>query len=131
MISLRSKGLYRLIETKRNTKILHLDNKMYAWVETAHMGELLVVSRTPHKTDCVLSVGHYRLYDVLNEPHLSDHVHLELEVGSNHWQGYLLLSGLPNSRKIRGRIIPTHEVITNNSRFDHNKDLYVNLAAYK
>lgn len=114
MIELLAIGPYKLIETKHHTKILHLGTDVFAWVEPRNMGEILVESHKAHKTDCVLSVGQYKLYDVENEPDLSDQIHLELDVGRNKWQGYLLLSGLPNLHKKRGRIIPTKEVITNN-----------------
>jgi hypothetical protein len=128
MITLIRAGLYKLIETKHHTKVLYLDNDIYAWVEPANIGEILVASRKVHKTDCVLSLGHYRIYDVEDESTLSDQMHLELEVGRRHWQGYLLLSGLPDSHKKRGRIIPTLEVITANPRYAHRKDLYASLA---
>lgn len=129
MISLRRNGLYKLIETKHHTKVLYLDNESYAWVEPVNIGEILVASRTIHKTDCVLSLGHYRIYEVEDEPYLSDQMHLELEVGRNRWQGYLLLSGLPDMHKKRGRIIPTAEVITGNPRFEHREELHKNLSA--
>lgn len=119
MINLLKSGLYKLIETKHHTKILYLDNEIYAWIEPVHIGEILVVSHKVHKTDCILSMGRYRLYDVDQVANLSDQLHLELEVGKNHWQGYLLLSGLPDSQKKRGRIIPTSEVITGSPRFEH------------
>lgn len=112
MISINRQGTYRLIETKGQTKILSLENETYAWLEPAGIGEILVHSHNSHKTDCVLSIGRYFVYDVDEEPELSDQQHLELEVGPNAWQGYLLLTGLPTDKKIRGRIIPTAEVIT-------------------
>lgn len=117
MINLRKSGTYKLIETKHHTKILYLGTAAYAWVEPKRIGEILVTTHGMHKTDCVLSTGHYRLYDVDQEPHLSDNQHLELEVGKDHWQGYLLLTGLPDDRKTRSRILPTHELITGNRRF--------------
>lgn len=123
MITLVRTGLYKLIETKHHTKVLYLGNDIYAWIEPVNIGEILVASRKVHKTDCVLSLGHYHIYDVKEEADLSDQMHLELEVGRNHWQGYLLLSGLPDSHKIRGRIIPTREIITGNPRFEHRKIL--------
>lgn len=131
MIALHRNGLYKLIETKHHTKVLYLDNDIYGWVEPAHIGEILVVSHKVHKTDCVLSIGHYRLYDVENEPYLSDQPHLELEVGREKWQGYLLPTGLPDAHKKRSRIIPTIETITNNPRYEHRKELDENLAASK
>lgn len=114
MITLDKAGRYKLIETKANTKVLFLDDDIYAWVEPARIGELLILSHRTHKTDCVLSIGAYRLYTVNDEPKISDHIHLELEVGEGNWQGYLLLSGLPNEKHQRVRIIPTTETITTN-----------------
>lgn len=113
MIKTIQQGSYKLIETKGQTKILYLDKETYAWVEPADIGEILVHSHNIHKTDCILSLGRYYLYDVNDELKLSDQQHIELEVGENTWQGYLLLTGLPTDSKIRGRIIPTKEVITN------------------
>lgn len=129
MITLQRSGIYKLIETKKNTKVLYLDNDVFAWVEPVTIGEILVVSHKIHKTDCVLSIGDYCLYDVDDEPTISDQPHLELEVGKECWQGYLLLTGLPDQHKLRGRIIPTREVITGNPRYAHRHDLKTNLAA--
>ncbi len=113
MIKLTREGSYELIESKGQTKILILDKKQsYAWVNVKGIGEILVSSHKVHKTDCILSVGKYRIYKVKKEPQLTDLVHLELFVGSGQWQGYLLLTGLPTDKKKRNRIVPTDEVIT-------------------
>jgi hypothetical protein len=117
MITLRRSGEYRLIETKHNTKVLYLDKKAYVWIEPQNIGEILVTSRRTHRTDCVLSVGQYHIYKVVDEPALSDHLHMELQVGESVWQGYLLLTGLPTKSRPRTRIIPTSEVISENARF--------------
>lgn len=122
MITLQKSGLHRLIETKKNTKVLYLDDNAYAWVEPAAIGEILVTSHQHHKADCVLSVGDYYLFTVKDEPNLSDNMHLELQVGHNTWQGYLLLTGLPTDAKKRSRIIPTTEVIVGNPQFAHIAD---------
>lgn len=114
MISLLRSGVYKLVETKHHTKILSFDSAVFAWLEPAGIGEILVASYKKHKADCVLSVGRYNLYDVDDEPHLSDQQHLELDAGMDNWQGYLLPTGLPDSSKKRSRIIPTGEVITHN-----------------
>jgi hypothetical protein len=130
MISVIQSGQYKLIETKHNTKILYLDNLTYAWVEPQNIGELLVASRRVHKTDCMLSLGHYFIYDVVNESALSDQIHLELEVGKNHWQGYLLLSGLPDKNKKRVRILPSQEIISGNKKFQSSKASFKNLMHF-
>ncbi len=128
MITTLRTGSYKLIETKHNTKVLYLDNDVFAWVEPKNMGEILITSHKIHRTDCILGMGNFCLYDVNDESDLSDQIHLELEVGRNVWQGYLLLSGLPDAHKKRGRIIPTIETITGNRRFEHRQDLHKNLA---
>lgn len=112
MIKLLKEGSYKLIETKRHTKILNLGGKNYAWVNAAGIGEILVSSHAPFATDHVLAVGKFRIYDVKDEQSLTDLLHLELFVGFGQWQGYLLTTGLPTSQMIRKRIIPTSEIIT-------------------
>jgi hypothetical protein len=116
MIQLVQSGKYRLIETKGQTKILTLDKKKtYAWVNAADIGEILVTSHKSHITDNILSQGNYRLYNVKDEPELTDLQHLELFIGESEWQGYLLTTGLPTEKKRRNRIIPTKEIITINT----------------
>jgi len=125
MIRLRKSGTYRLIETRRHTKVLYLDNDSYAWVEPWVSKEILIMSRRAHITDCTLSIGEYCLYDVRGEPHLPGRQFLELEVGDDIWQGYLLLSGLPTAQKKRGRIIATHELVTNNPAYSDNGQTHI------
>ncbi len=113
MISIVRRGIYSLIETKRQTKILILDNKnIYAWINAINIGEILVASHKMHRTDCILATGSYRIYKVKDEPKLSDQLHLELYIGLNNWQGYLLPNGLPTNKNTKHRIIPTTEIIT-------------------
>ncbi len=76
------------------------------------MGEILVGSHNPHKTDHILATGAYRIYDVEDEPQLADEQYLELNVGEGTWQGYLLPTGLPVGSKKRSRIIPTKDVVS-------------------
>jgi len=122
MIKLLKKGKYTLVETKSDTKILTLDGKSYVWVFTKSIGEMLVTTRVGHKTDQKLAKGEYRLYDVENEPKLVDTLHLELQICEGGyrmvpprgcWQGYLLITGFPQKKKTRSRIIPTNEVVSN------------------
>lgn len=127
MISVIRSGFYKLIETKTNIKIMYLDEETYAWVEPEGFGELLVVSHNPHRIDCVLSIGRFYIYKVEDEPGLADHVHIELETGRNTWQGYLLLTGLPDDQKPKARIIPTIEIITGNDRFEGHLVLHKQL----
>lgn len=112
MIRLLKGGTYLLTGTRHGARLLRLQKQTYAWITTPRIGALLVYSAVPHSQREVLSTGNYRLYDVIDEPHLSDQLHLELEFGGNQWQGYLLPTGLPDRRRIRRRIIPTHEIIT-------------------
>jgi len=110
-------GLYKLVETKENTKLLYLDDRAYAWIMPKTTGEILVVMRQEHKFDTVLSTGHYCLYDVKDEPKLTDLEHLELQVGDHEWQGYLLPTGMPVESKIRSMIISTNQTITTNPAY--------------
>lgn len=121
MITIYKSGAYRLIETKHNIKVLYIDDNIYTWIESPNISEILVTSHKVHKTDCVLSIGQYHLYEVEDELGLSDQIHLELEVGEGFWQGYLLLSGLPDLVKKRGRIIPTQEIITRSEKYKYRK----------
>lgn len=84
----------------------------YAWINAQGIGEILVASYKKHKADYVLAVGKYRLYEVKDEPKLTDTLHLELLTGKGNWQGYLLITGFPNKEDKRSRIIPTKEIIT-------------------
>lgn len=126
MISVVQRGLYQLIETKNQTKIIILDGVYtYAWVNAGGIGEILVTSHKKHKVDCMLSVGNYRLYKVDHEEALSDQMHLELSVGQSMWQGYLLPTGLPTDKKTKNRIIPTRELITVPSEGEYSQ-VFVN-----
>lgn len=112
MITIVASGYFRLIETRRGVKILQLNADRYAWLMVSRIGSLLVRTTRTHREFDVLSQGHFRLYDVADEPSLSDQLHLELEVGQDAWQGYLLPTGLPTRHHKRKRIIPTHEIIS-------------------
>lgn len=113
MIKLIQDGQYALIETGAQTKILTLDDKdTFAWVNAADIGEILVASHKKHITDNVLAMGKYRMYEVKDEPQLTDLTHLEFFVGDGKWQGYLLPKGLPTNEEKRHRVIPTKETIT-------------------
>ena len=118
MIKLLQAGNYHLIETRGHTKILNLNGKKtFAWVVAGDIGEILVTSHKTHRVDHTLAAGKYRLYDVKNEEKLRGVQHLELLVGPGLWQGYELLSGLPNDIKKRNRIIPTSELITRSQHY--------------
>lgn len=113
MIKVLEEGFYELIETKHQTKILTLNKtKTFAWINAGNIGEILVSSHKSHKADAIVAVGKYRLYEVKDEPKITDLIHLELLVGQGKWQGYLLPTGLPTSNNLRNRIIPTNECIT-------------------
>lgn len=112
MITLIDTGWYKLTETKGGTKMLFLDDHAYAWIYAKDIGEMLISSYREYAEDALLSLGQFKLYDVEDEEEYSDHLHLELEVGAGSWQGYLLLTGLPDERKKRARIVPTTEIIS-------------------
>lgn len=114
MIKLVRKGKYTLVETRNDTKILTLDGKSYVWIFARNIGEMLITTHKLHKTDQKLSKGEYRVYEVEVEAKLVDTIHLELAIGEGDWQGYLLITGFPQSRKMRSRIIPTFETISRN-----------------
>lgn len=111
MIKLIEKGSYKLFETKHLVKILKLNKKNFVWINAPSIGEILVSSHKSHRADYILSSGKYRIYEVKDEPQLTDLLHLELLVGEGLWQGYLLPVGMPNGVK-RRKIIPTKEIIT-------------------
>ncbi|MDO8269151.1 MAG: hypothetical protein Q7T54_00585 [Candidatus Levybacteria bacterium] len=116
MIQLILEGTYTLFDTKKNTKVLLLENskkRSFAWIDAQGIGEILVESEKVHQKNNILSIGKFRLYKVEDEPKFTDLEHLELFVGSGKWQGYLLPTGLPTIKDKRNRIIPTHERITN------------------
>ncbi|OGK16151.1 hypothetical protein A2690_01795 [Candidatus Roizmanbacteria bacterium RIFCSPHIGHO2_01_FULL_39_12b] len=113
MITFLKNGRYVLYETKDKNKILSLDRtKTLAWINIDNISSIIVFSRKNIKPESVLSIGKYRLYDVKDEPKLTDLMHLELLVGDGIWQGYLLPIGLPSSQKNKSRVIPTREIIT-------------------
>lgn len=114
MIKVLKRGSYTLIETRKGIKVLKLGRKSYVWINVSGIGEILVSTHRKHYTDHILGTGSFRLYDVKEEPEITDLMHLELLVGEGKWQGYLLLKGLPTDEKKRNRIVPTSEVITTN-----------------
>lgn len=111
MITLITKGDYRLIGTKDKKRMLYLGDQGYLWGYAKGIGDLFTLSKHTHVQEYLLAQGAYRIYAVKDEPKLVDLRHLELEIRPGVWQGYLLLTGLPTPKKIRSRIIPTDEVI--------------------
>jgi hypothetical protein len=92
--------------------VLAVDDGVYSWVTGERMGVVLVTSHHDYTDYHILATGYYRLYDVKSEPGLSPQQHLELNVGYNLWQGYLLPSGLPNKTRKLVKIMPTKEVVS-------------------
>lgn len=129
MITLQNVGAYRLIQTKKHhTKILYLENISYAWVKFENIGEVLIVSHKDYPQECTLSTGRYMLYKVQSERSLRSGMHLELQVGQDKWQGYLIPDGLPDNRRIHTRIIPVGEVVTSNTLYDKREGLEMSLS---
>ncbi len=102
-----------MVGTKDHKILLYLGKQGYLRSYAPKIGELLTFSKREHNTEYVIAQGNYRIYKVKDEPELVDLEHLELSLGGGAWQGYLLLTGLPTEEKIRSRIVPTEEVITN------------------
>ena len=126
MITIREKGLYRLTETPHHMKLLSLSRHgKFIMTGLEGIGDILAVTRRSHKVHATLSNGNYIIYGVDDEPALSDQLHLELETGPNQWQGYLLPTGIPAGEKLRSRIIPTHEIVTNNPVFNTRKEVKI------
>jgi len=112
MVSIMRQGSYKLTESRLQIKALYLDSSSYAMLFIDALGEMIATAREPKPSDYTLSAGHYRLYDIVDEPDMSEGLHLELEVGDDIWQGYLLPNGLPDKGSIRGCLLPTHELVT-------------------
>lgn len=112
MIKLIEKGSYRIVVDGGMQRILYLGDRTYLWSHAKGIGELLSFSKRSHRTLYLLAIGKYRIYTVKDEPKYVDLRHLELLVGPRTWQGFLLLTGLPNEKKIRSRIVPTKEIIS-------------------
>ena len=126
MITRIETGIYKLTETPHRMKLISLSRHgKYILTGLEGIGDILAITRRPHRVHAVLSTGAYHVYSVEAEPHLSDQLHLELEVGHGQWQGYLLPTGLPDGEKLRSRIIPTHEVVTENPVFNVRKEVDV------
>ena len=112
MITQIKQGNYKLIETSEKTKILILDSKdNFAWINAGEIGEVLCFVGGGYKEQKVVAMGEYKLYSVKDEPKLTDLEHLELQVGENLWQGYLLPTGLPSAEDQKNRVIPTEELV--------------------
>lgn len=116
MIKLVKKGKYKLVGTPDHKIILFLDEQGYHWGHAKRIGLLLTFSKHAHRLSYLLTQGEYKMYDVKNETQLVDLYHLELSLGRGRRQGYLLLTGLPTSKKIRSRIVPTAELIPKERR---------------
>lgn len=112
MIKLLQKGRYKIVQTRDHNTILYLEEQGYHLDYAPRIGDLLTFSKHTHRLSYTLAQGVYKLYQVKNEPKLIDLRHLELSLGKGQWQGYVLLTGLPTSQKLRSRIEPTQEVIS-------------------
>ncbi len=115
MIELVKEGNYQLVVTKDKYKLLTLGDEKYVWVYAKGIGELLLYPKHIHKPHYILAQGVFKIYKVKDEPNYVDLLHLELSVGGKEetWQGYLLLTGFPTTKKVRRKFIPTNEVISN------------------
>ena len=113
MIKLVDSGIYELVQTVNQTKVLTLHGrKHYAWINAQNIGEILVATKKLPKISYIISSGKFRLYEVKDAPEFTDLFHLELLVGEGKWQGFILPTKLPTLADNKNRIIPTDELIT-------------------
>lgn len=112
MVKLLKTGTYQILGTREYGIMIFLDEQGYHWSWARGIGELLTLSRREHRPNHTLAQGQYRIYNVKDDPDFTDLLHLELALGAHKWQGYLLLTGLPDKKRIRRRIVPTEEVIS-------------------
>jgi len=112
MIQLIGSGSYRLNGAGDSARLITLvsykDRRTYAWGVS---NGIQLVDQEPDETYYALGAGKYRLYQVSDEPGLTNQLHLELSLGEGIWQGYLLPEGLPDRRKTK-TMIPVKELIT-------------------
>ena len=112
MIKIINQGTYSLVKTKGPGKILTLDKaQSFAWIDNK-LNKLQTRHEQSTDGNHVLSLGKYRLYEVKDEPNLTDLLHLELSAGEGLWQGYLLSDDLPQNDQNKVQIKPTKEAIT-------------------
>lgn len=112
MIKLLKSGKYSLVGLEAGQTMLFLGRQGYHWGHAKGIGDLLTFSKRPHKIVNVIAQGDYNLYKVKDESDFVDLQHLELSINPHKWQGYLLLTSLPTDKKIRSRILPTEESIS-------------------
>jgi len=112
MVKKIKEGKYELFETKSGSRVINLNGHgKYVWLKIENIGEVLAKSEKNYNPDRILAKGYFRLYDILNEPELTDLPHLEVCIGLGQWQGYLLPRGLPGKGG-KHRIIPTGEILS-------------------
>lgn len=124
MIRLIQWGEYRLAIIAEGNTIIAIDNHVYSLFPDHatlefydnQLPSLVVSALTLHR-------GNYRVFDVYDEPQLTETIHLELEDEDGYVKSYLLPRGLPHQNMRRARQIPTVQQITNSSR----KIIYVKL----
>ena len=113
MLQVIGSGTYKLTETKDNTKVLFIDDeKAFGWKNGKCDGDLFLLAPDTENICCFLSVGKWRLYEIKDEPGLTDGNHFELHVGRGRWQGYLLPEGFPTAVNKQRPISQTGQTIT-------------------
>jgi hypothetical protein len=90
MIKLIKQGGYKLVMQSDNDKTLVLGKQGYHWTLAKGIGEILTFCKSIHKESYTITTGKFKLYQVKNEEKLVDLQHLELSIGDEKWQGYLL-----------------------------------------
>lgn len=126
MIRLIRWGEYRLAIIAEGSTIIAIDDDVYSVFPEQATLEIYdkLASYIPAASALTLHQGNYRVFDVYDEPQLTETIHLELEDEDGYVKSYLLPRGWPNESLRRVRQIPTAQQITNSSR----KIIYVRLV---
>lgn len=107
MIRLLSQGTYQLIITPEKRKMLYLGRQGYVWNRAVDRGEFLGFSKQPHPAKRTLARGEYRLYTTSDDDAGLGFQHLELCSGAEHWKGFVIIHGLPDSIRPVSRVLHT------------------------
>lgn len=109
MIRLIQWGNYRLAMIAEGNAFISIDDDVYSLYP-----DYKTMESSEADMDAALTLHHgdYKLYDVYDEPQLTETIHLELEDEDGYIKSYLLPQGLPVNSKRRVRQLTTTQQIT-------------------